>query len=174
MIKAFIIAAMSADGFIAKDPKAPSTTWTSKDDKKRFVEISKHAGVCVMGLNTWQTFGGRPLKDRLNIVYSPTPIPNLPAGVEVTSKPPAELIADLESRGFKEVAICGGSTIYTMFMKAGVVSTLYLTVEPVLFGDGIRLFREPLDFRLKLIETSHTDAGTQLLTYEIDNAPRVS
>ena len=168
MIKAFIIAAMSADGFIAKDVTAPSTVWTSKEDKKRFVEISKRAGVCVMGLNTWQTFGGRPLKDRLNIVYSPTPIPDLPAGVEVTSKPPAELITDLESRGFKEVAICGGSTIYTMFMKAGVVSTLYLTVEPVLFGDGIRLFKEPMDHRLTLEKIERSPEGTILLDYKVN------
>jgi dihydrofolate reductase len=122
-----------------------------------------------MGLNTWQTFGGKPLKDRLNVVYSPGPIADLPAGVEITAKPPAELLRELESRGFKEVAICGGSAIYTMFMKSGLVDRLYLTIEPVVFGDGIGLFKEGLDYKLKLAELTRTDGGSLLLTYAVEN-----
>ena len=167
MINTFIIAALSADGYIARDSSAPSTAWTSKEDKKRFVEITKRARVVVMGQNTWKTFGGRALKDRLNIVYSPERLPDMPVEVETTTKPPVELIKELESRGFTEVAICGGSQIYTMFMQAGVVDRLYLTVEPILFGDGIRLFRAPLDFKLKLIEDQKTESGTRLVEYEI-------
>jgi len=64
----FIITAISADGFIARDSHHPAV-WTSKEDKKRFVEITKRAGVVIMGLNTFRTLP-KPLKDRLNIVYS--------------------------------------------------------------------------------------------------------
>jgi dihydrofolate reductase len=161
----FIISAMTADGYIGRDPKHPAM-WTSKDDKKRFVEITKRAGVVVMGQNTWFTIG-KPLKDRLNIVYSPTPIQDLPDGVEITTKEPKQLLQELEGRGFKEVAICGGSQIYTMFMKSGLVKELYLTIEPVVFGDGMRLFKEELDFKLKLIEQNQTESGTILLKYEV-------
>jgi len=87
--------------------------------------------------------------------------------MEVTTKSPTDLIADLESRGFKEVAICGGSQIYTMFMKAGLVDTLYLTIEPVVFGDGMRLFKEDMDYKLTLTECTKTDTGTLLLTYSV-------
>jgi len=48
-MKVFIIAAISTDGFIAKDPNEPSTAWTSLADKKHFGEITKRAGVIVMG-----------------------------------------------------------------------------------------------------------------------------
>jgi len=140
--------------------------WTSKEDKKRFIEITKRAGVVVMGQNTWTTLGGKPLKNRLNIVYSPTPLPPV-EGMEVTTKSPTELLKELDSRGFKEVAICGGSQIYTMFMKAGVVDILYLTIEPILFGDGMRLFKEDMDFKLQLTEKSITETGTILLTYAV-------
>jgi dihydrofolate reductase len=163
----FIIVAMSADGCIAKDPSAPSTVWTSKEDKKRFVELTKKAGVVVMGQNTWMTLGGKALKERLNIIYSPEPLPNLPENAEITAKSPADLLRDLESRGFKDVAICGGSQIYTMFMKSGLVNKLYLTVEPVIFGNGIRLFKEEMDYRLKLIESIKTEGGTLLTEYEV-------
>jgi len=166
-MKTFIIAALSADGYIARDSSLPSTVWTSKEDKKRFVEITKRAKVVVMGQNTWKTFGGRALKERLNIVYSPNRLPDMPPEVEITSKSPLELINELESRGFTEVAICGGSQIYTMFMQAGVVDRLYLTIEPVIFGDGIRLFKAPLDFRLKLVDDQKTEGGTRLVEYEV-------
>jgi dihydrofolate reductase len=162
----FIIAALSADGCIAKNPTAPSTIWTSQEDKKRFVELTKKAGVVVMGQNTWMTLGGRALKNRLNIVYSPTPLPAV-EGMEVTEKSPAELLKDLEARGHHEVAICGGSQIYTMFMKSGLVNKLFLTIEPVLFGNGIRLFKEELDFKLKLVSSTHTENGTHLLEYDV-------
>ena len=56
-MKVFIIAAISADGFIAKDPKEPSTSWTSLVDKKHFSEITKRAGTVVMGAKTYETIG---------------------------------------------------------------------------------------------------------------------
>ena len=164
----FIIAAMSADGYIAKDPSSPSTVWTGKEDKKRFVEATKRAKVVIMGQNTWKTLGGRPLKDRLNIVYSPERLPDMPDGVEITSKTPAELLKELGSRGFTEAAICGGSMIYTMFMKSGLVNKLYLTIEPILFGNGVRLFKEEMDFKLKLVNSTSTESGALLLDYSVN------
>ena len=69
MIKCFIVAALTADGFLAKDKNQVSTSWNSSDDKKHFIELTKRAGVVVMGSTTFETFN-KPLKDRLNIVYS--------------------------------------------------------------------------------------------------------
>ena len=158
-----MVAALSADGFIARDNSAPSTAWTSKADKKRFSELSKRAGVVVMGSTTYETIG-KPLPGRVNIVYIPPG--KTYEGVETTAKPPAELIAELDKRGFKEVAICGGASIYTMFMKAGLIDTMYLTMEPVLFGSGTRLFRERIDATLELVSSVKADSST-LLEYKV-------
>src|SRR3990172_3225178 len=99
MIKTFIIAAISLDGFIAK-------------------------------------------------------IANL-EGVELTMKKPADLLSDLETRGYKEVAICGGASIYTMFLEANLVDTLYLTIEPKLFGKGVSLLNKLTNVSLTLATTKH-------------------
>src|SRR3989344_7183807 len=160
MIRTFIIAAMTADGFIARDAHHLAS-WTSKEDKKFFVERTKQAGVMIMGANTFETFG-KPLKGRLNIVYSRSKKYD---GVEVTDKPPAELLKDLEARGYTEVAICGGASIYTMFMKAGLVDTLYLTIEPLLFGTGVSIFNEQLEVNLKLISVTNLSNNVLLLEY---------
>jgi dihydrofolate reductase len=165
-MKCFISAALTADGYIGRNAKH-AAVWTGKADKKRFIEITKRAGVVIMGQNTWYTLG-KPLKDRLNIVYSPTPLPSVP-GMETTTKSPADLLKELESRGFKEVAVCGGSQIYTMFMKSGLVDALYLTIEPILFGDGMKLFKEGLDYRLKLISSVQSEDGALLLEYKVDS-----
>lgn len=163
-MKTFIIAALTADGYIAKDEKH-SAFWTSRADKERFVKLTKEAGVVVMGSTTYATLP-RPLKERVNIVYSRT---KTFEGAEVTQKKPRELLKELEEKGFKSVAICGGSHIYSMFMKAGVVDTLYLTVEPIVFGKGIPLFNEEMLYHLKLksvVESS--ESGSLLMEYSVD------
>lgn len=164
MIKVFIIAAQTLDGFIAKEVNHPAF-WTSKEDKQRFIELTKRAGVVVMGKSTFKTLP-RPLKERVNIVYSKS---ETFEGAETTSLAPIDLIKNLEERGFKEVAICGGSQIYTMFLKAGVVDTLYITVEPLLFGSGISVFNEPMDVQLELKSHEKTESGTLLLEYKVLN-----
>jgi dihydrofolate reductase len=173
----FIIAALSADGYIAKDEKH-SAFWTSKEDKKRFIELTKRAGVVVMGSTTFTTLP-RPLKDRVNIVYTRNKNYNkqietlkgegATGDIEVTSLPPADLLADLKNRGYKEVAICGGSKIYTMFMEARAVDKIYLTIEPVLFGKGIRLFDTDMTRHLTLISSETTPNGTVMLEYQVNH-----
>lgn len=162
-MKTFIIAALTADGFIARNSNHLAD-WTSKEDKQFFTQKTKEAGVVVMGLNTFKTIG-RPLPMRHNIVYAP-PETHL-EGVEVTQKEPRELLKDLESRGYSKVAICGGSTIYTMFMEAGVVDTLYLTLEPVIFGYGLTLFNKQLDAKLQLKSQNRLNDQTLLLEYQV-------
>lgn len=165
MIKVFIIAALSADGYIAKDSLHSPMNWTSKADKTRFIELTKRAGVVVMGSSTYKSIG-RPLKERVNIVYSKN---QSFEGVEMTDKAPLDLIKDLEEKGYKEVAICGGTSVYTMFMKAGIVDTLYLTIEPILFGKGMGLFNEDIHHSLRLVSSQISEAsGSLLLEYKVD------
>lgn len=171
----FIIAALTADGFIAKDAGHSPFNWTSKEDKARFIRLTKEAGVVVLGSATFATFP-KPLKDRRNIIYSRTKTFAPPEGsalvdgyplVETTQESPADLVKRLESEQAKAIAISGGSQIYTAFMKAGVVDKLFLTVEPVVFGSGIRVFSESLDFKLRLVSSETTPTGTIFLDYEV-------
>lgn len=157
----FIIAALTADGFIGKN-NSHFANWTSKEDKTFFVEMSKKAGVVVMGLNTFNTIK-KPLKDRVNIVYSEEKIHC--EGVETTSKKPKKLLEELYKRGFKEVAIAGGSQIYTLFMEAGLVDALYLTIEPLVFGSGISLFNKKIDKKLELKNIQKIGKQTLILEY---------
>lgn len=163
----FLIAAISADGFIAPSDgiSQPSTAWTSGADKKFFTQRTKEAGVMIMGSRTYETIG-RPLPGRHTIVYSK----NKTYGeVETTSQDPMTVLEDLEKRGYKEVAICGGASIYTLFMEAGLVQTLYLTVEPIVFGQGVSLFSKPIFANLALRKIITLKEHSLLIEYGIGN-----
>ncbi len=163
-MKTFLIAAVTADGFIARN-SSHLADWTSKEDKQFFTQKTKQAGVVVMGLNTFKTIG-KPLPGRLNIVYAPSDQQPM-EGVQITQKSPQDLIAELEDRGYKEVAICGGATIYTMFMEASTVDKLFLSVEPILFGSGIHLFNKELNVKLDLQSTQKLNEQSILLEYNV-------
>jgi len=167
MMNVFIIAAISADGLIAEGSDQKSTVWTSQADKKFFSERTKKAGVVVMGRKTFETIG-KPLPGRLNIIYSREPGQDA-KDLRFTNKSPKQLIKELGKEGYKEVAICGGASIYTMFMKAGVVNKIYLTVESVVFGRGVRLFNQEIEAKLRLEKVKKLSEETVLLEYSINS-----
>jgi len=162
-MKVTLIAALSADGFIARSTHELAD-WTGNEDKKFFTEITKRAGVMVMGRTTFETIG-RALPGRQTIVYSHRPLDV--EGVEVTTEPPVDLLKRLEAAGYTEVTICGGSAVYAQFMQAGLVTNVYLTVVPCMFGTGISLFDQSLDVQLKLLETRNLSDNVITLHYEV-------
>ncbi len=165
----FLIAAITQDGFIARET-TEAAVWSSKEDKQFFHARTRQAGLMVMGQITYQTIG-RPLPGRITTIYTRNPekIPNsqdisqLPKystpsstpRVFTTALPIPELIQLLSDKNYPELAICGGSSIYTQFMKSGVVNTLYLTTETTIsFGIGIPLFTESINLPTPIKTTS--------------------
>lgn len=166
MINCYIISAVSLDGFITPTEDTLSTVWTSKEDKKFFVEKTKEWGVVIMGSKTFETFGARPLKDRRNIIYTRN---KKYEGVETTSESPTALIQRLETEGVKEIAVCGGASIYTLFLEENLINKIYLTIEGVLFGQGLTLFNKSIQKKLKLESLSKLGDNTVLLEYSVLN-----
>jgi dihydrofolate reductase len=166
----FIIAALTADGKIAEVSNQVSTAWTSKEDKQWFNQRTKEAGVIVMGSTTYATIG-RPLPGRLNIVFSRRAAElnnqELPENLRYTNQTPTELLESLKKENYSEVAICGGSSIYTMFMKAGLVDQLLLTIEPVIFGKGVGLFDDAVWAKLKLEKSFDLSPDTKVLEFAV-------
>lgn len=168
-----LIAAMTADGFIGRSETDKSFDWTSGEDKKFYIEKLKKSDVIVMGRKTFETFSRYP-KDSHWIIYTKNKEglkkpQSKNVIVETTTLSSKNLIEKLEEEGKKEVLICGGSSIYTMFLKSRMVDKLYLTIEPVLFGNGVKLFGDDLgQVNLKLIKTHHLSTQTIVLEYEVN------
>jgi dihydrofolate reductase len=165
MIKVIMMMAMTVDGKIAKD-KNQFANWTSREDKKLFVEISKTCGVVMMGENTFNTFPA-PLKDRLNVVF--TEDLNKPAipGVEWVSGEPELVLEKLEKMGYTSVLLGGGSFLNSLFLEKKLISEIILTVEPKIFGAGLSLFNKDLETDLKLLEIKNLNENTIMLHYQV-------
>lgn len=164
MIPVTMMMAMTVDGKIAKD-KTQFADWTSREDKKLFVKISKSHGVVMMGENTFKTFPA-PLKNRLNVVFSETD--NAPQeGVKWVSGDPGKVLDELKALGYKSALLGGGSFLNSLFLEKKLISEIILTVEPKIFGAGLSLFNRDLDANLKLLEVKNLNDDTLMLKYRV-------
>lgn len=171
-IKTSLIVATSKDLYISPEKKEdqPSTVWTSKEDKQFFNAKSKEIGAMIMGSKTFATIG-RALPGRLSVVMTRNPekwqAEYVDENLLFTSDSPEGILQSLEEKGFEEVAICGGRAIYNLFLELGLVNRIYLTVEPVEFGAGIKLLNDDSllnGFKLET-EKELNEQGTVLREY---------
>jgi len=165
MIPVTMMMAITADGKIAKD-SCQFADWTSREDKKLFVEISKTHGVVMMGANTFKTFPA-PLKERLNVVFSETENNLQIAGVKWVKGEPEKVLQELEDLGYRSALLGGGSFLNTLFLEKKLISEIILTVEPKIFGTGLSLFNKNLDASLKLLEVKNLNENTLMLHYKV-------
>lgn len=179
-MKITLVMAQTADGKVARE-SGELVDWTPKEDKKLFVEETKRIGVVVMGRKTFDTIG-RPLPGRHIIVMtrsaSPTPTLSLPppegeikegaAGTVIyTSDPPHTIVQKLEKAGYKELAVAGGPTINSLFLKADLIHELKLTISARLFGTGLSLFAEHTETKLELLDHRLLTPGTLFVHYRV-------
>ena len=171
--KVTLIAAMSIDGFIAPKDKEilPSTTWTSKEDWHFFTKKSKEIGTMILGSKTFETIK-KALPERKMIVMTSQPerYANYNDQNLSFSKATAEeILADLAKQGCEAVALCGGSHIYSLFMQKGLIDNMFLTIEPYVFGEGVKLFNGRSEQKFKLLSQEKlNDSGTLLLEFAKD------
>nr|AIA16258.1 RibD C-terminal domain protein [uncultured bacterium] len=168
-MRVFIIAAQTADGLIGTDASQSALEWRSKADGKSFGELTRAAGVLVMGATTYRTFRlKRAPPGRQLFVYTHHPETIFGEGVQTTNEEPQALVKRLAAEGNAGLAVCGGASINSLFLDAGLVDELYLTIEPVLFGAGIPLLRHPIQRRLSLIECKQLTDHTLRLHYAVE------
>lgn len=162
-----LLAAISVDGRIAKAADQLAD-WTSKEDKRFFVSKTKEAGVLIMGRKTYETIG-RPLPNRLNVIMTreADESMNVPGELEYTSKSPRELVEDLKDRGYESVVIGGGASVYSTFLREGLVTDVFLTVESLLFGSGVPIIDGVDQIQLDLQSVEQIGPQSILLHYKI-------
>ena len=173
-MQVFLIAAMTLDGYIARSATERSFDWTTPEDKVFYISKIKEAMHMVLGSTTLKTFSKFP-RGMTCYIYTRHPKQFSREGLsqaavfEPTNEPPQALVQRLKAAGVEKLAICGGATIYSQFLAAGVVNKIYLTIEPILFGQGVRLFsNEVMEQRLQLVKSEKlNDTGTVLVEYDV-------
>lgn len=167
----------SADGKSTKWKNKLPTTWNSKEDRELFDTIKKQARLIIMGKSTYEAAKGdiALTPDTLRVVLTNNPKlfrdSYIPHQLEFKNDDPRALLKNLEERGFTEGFLMGGAHTNLQFFKLGLVSELWLTLEPKIFGKGNGLVGEnEVNFSLNLLSTKKLNKdGTLLLKYTVRN-----
>ena len=128
-----------------------------------------------MGRKTYEIIG-RPLPSRLNVVMTRNPEHYVSATNQVfTSKEPGEILSWLEQEGYRTAIIAGGAEVYRLFLEAGLVDEILLTLEPIIFPGKVRLFDKLAgDIHLELKEIGHLDSSTIFVRYSVIKKLQIS
>ncbi len=140
----FIVVASSIDGFISvKDSSLPG--WTSKEDKRHLKSMEAKADVLLFSRKTYEL--ARHFVKKNNCIVLTSRV----NGIFEENKCLAWLNpkkADLEkyviSKKYKKICVLGGRGAYDFAIKKNLVKEIYLTIEPILLGSGIKMFSTSL------------------------------
>ena len=76
---------------------------------------------------------------------------------------PVSLIRNLKNSEGRDLWICGGAEIVRQLMQDDLIDRFYISVIPIVLGDGIRLFgKSEKRLELKLLETRSWNGITEL------------
>ena len=169
IINAF--AAITLDGKIARHANHFSD-WTSPGDKLVFREHMNNSDVVVAGNNTYKT--AEIFLSKRNCIVFTRSVPTLERRRDnlLLLNPEAVPLAEILSP-YQTVALIGGTDVYTYFLERGLIDNLYLTLEPLAFGNGLDLFRwngdTTVHFQLESVRQLNA-AGSLFLHYTSEEA----
>lgn len=174
-MKVVVAAVVSLDGKLTRHDDPDVSSWASKEDHEHFTALVSSSPVIVMGSGTYEVMKDNLelSPDKLRVVLTSKPADYqdrvVNGQLEFQQSNPKEFISDIEKRGFNEVLVAGGEKMITDFLESGVVTEIYLTIEPRIFGEGKSFVANALlDVKLKLIEQKTLNSnGSQLLHYEV-------
>jgi dihydrofolate reductase len=135
-----LLAVVSADGFIARHPGDPPSTWASPEEQARFRETMAKVVWSIMGRVTHET-APRPERKRIVFTSSVTGIAWLTPN-HLGFNPAGATFDDVMEVAKPEgqVAILGGTRVHDYMLEGGQVDEVRLSIEPVRFGEGLPMF----------------------------------
>ena len=161
-----LMVAITVDGKIAR-ASDHYPDWTGRADKRLYVEITKNAGVMIMGSTTFDMIG-RVLPGRKSVVMTRNPDRRSNRDDLVfTQAPPKEILADLAAQGYQTAVVVGGATINQLFAAEGLIDELILTISPYAFGSGLSVFADSVDLKLALEQFWQLDDNTLCVRYRV-------
>ena len=191
--------AVSIDGIAALDGKNGIERYGSQEDHDFFLAGAKSCDAVIMGKNTAASFKVYGLPNFI-LTHDPDLLQaknsqqaKNPAGAEAAkaqgqdqdargsvrpcervylSGQPQEVCKALEARGIKKAALLGGPSTNLQFLRAGLVDEIYLTVEPVTLGRGIRFLNEPLESFWTLADTKVLNERGAIVLHYVASAGR--
>lgn len=163
----------SLDGFIA-DPSG-GVDWLiepGEDEDYGFLDLMESIDTVLQGshtyLSTLDLVDEDPYGGTTDYVFtSRDDLPVLGDPIFVKDDPVA-FVRALKAEDGKRIWLIGGGELATTLMNADLVDEIDLFVQPVVLGDGIPLWRPPMETRaLELLDTKAWPSGIAQLRYRV-------
>jgi dihydrofolate reductase len=167
-MKTILYMTISLDGYIARtdgnmDYGLPAS-WDS------YFNFCKRTGNLIIGRKTYDVM----TKDEfavgcLYVVMTKKPVvePKI-KNVIFFEGTPQEAIEMLKARGFGSVGLGGGGKLNSAFLNAGLIDEMIIDIEPVVIGQGIKIFPETTaEFKFELIDDNRLSGDEMQLRYKV-------
>jgi dihydrofolate reductase len=166
------IAVMSLDGCLTRHGH-PGTGFASPADHEFFRAALRTFDCSIAGRLTYDAGRDSILRHRegprLQMVLTSTPerfaADAVAEHLEFRDADTRSVVEELERRGRTRCALLGGARLYTEACAHGLLDELWITVEPVAFGSGARMFEGSVDVRFDLLSSEVLAGGAMLLKY---------
>ena len=162
--------ATTINGLIAKEND--DTSFVSKVEWDSFRKMIKSIGNMIIGSRTYEIMrDGGEFKNLENIrvlVVSNNVDLKTVADNHLVVKTPKDALAILEKERFDKALVAGGGALNASFMAENRIDEIYLDIEPIAFGKGIRLFKESdFETKFKLLDVKKLSDNELQLHYQI-------
>jgi len=167
-MKVTLYMAISIDGFIAK--KDGDSDWVSPVDSANFEQKIKEKGCIIVGRRTFDQYRGDlyPVKNVLNIVLTSSSSQKSGEDNVAYAQSPSEAVKIAQEKGHEQALLIGGGTTNGLFLKEYIIDEVFLSVHPLILGDGIKLFEKvETDIKLELLDQKELGEGLMQLHYRV-------
>lgn len=170
--------AVSVDGSIAHADGSVDGFLQTGQHVTDYLERLQAYDTVVMGRATYEwgyAFGLVPGKRAYphmrHYVFSKTLQVGTDAEIEIIRDGAVEQIARLKRESGSDIYLCGGGAFAGFLLERGLIDVVVLKQNPVVIGDGIRLFGASAQTAKLVLESSRTyDNGVVLSRYAVDHA----
>jgi dihydrofolate reductase len=179
MSKTIYFAAATLDGYIS-DPD-DGIEWltgfesnyegTGEEVEGAIDAFIEDTGAMVMGSSTYEFILGHDwvYGERPTWVMTSRQLPAIEgADIRFHDGPVADIHPEmLEAAGDRNLWVVGGGTVASDFADAGLIDELWVTIVPIVLGDGKPLFSRPIDRPMRLLGTRTLTSGMHELRYAL-------
>jgi len=166
-MKVILYLAITANSLIARENDA--TDWVSPIEWKNYAAMVAKAGNIIIGRRTYEVMLRNKEFSKLGKVKVVVVSTKLKINKKITVvKSPQEALTFLRRERFSLALVCGGGKLNSSFMKASLIDELYLDIEPIILGTGIKLFAEAeFDAKLELLRIKKLSKDEVQLQYKV-------
>ena len=169
--KVILFIAVSLDGYIAKpgDDLSFLSIVEKEGEDYGYSRFVSKVDTVIMGRSTYDWIMTQvpefPHADKESYIITHTPKASIGSTTFYTGELSA-LIANLKAAEGKNIFVDGGAEIVNELLKHELIDEFYISIIPVLLGEGVRLFKDGRPEQgLKLVSATAFEKGLAQLHY---------